>query len=371
MTVKRVVLAIDSLGSGGAQRQMVALARGLVDRGVACTLFNYYPQYDHFRPDIDALGIPVVDAPKKTRLDWSVPRRLRQTVAEHRAQAVISFLDTPNVYAVLSALGRQVRCIVSERSSFVDGRPSRRQALVYQAYRLADAIVANSHFQADLIAQHFAWARDRVHVVYNGVDTDRFAPGADKVTAASSTVRLLSVGTITAGKNVLGLIQALKRAVDAGQDIEVHWAGKRPADEVNRAYAARCDALIAETQLESRWHWLGERLDMNETYRQFNGVVHPSFFEGLPNAICEAFASGQPVLAGAVCEHPRLVDAPHRGVLFDPTDSADIGDALVRFSRLSLNERRAMGANARRFAEDELSLPRFADAYCALLGGVA
>ena len=45
----RILCVIDSLGSGGAQRQMVSLAQGMVARSHEVEFFVYHPELDHFK----------------------------------------------------------------------------------------------------------------------------------------------------------------------------------------------------------------------------------------------------------------------------------------------------------------------------------
>src|SRR5205814_2077954 len=83
--------------------------------------------------------------------------------------------------------------------------------------------------------------------------------------------------------------------------------------------------------------------------------IHPSFLEGVPNAVGEALACGRPVLVSDVCDHRRLVKQGVTGFLFNPADPSSIADAIWEFSCLSDPKRIEMGKQARGFAERELS----------------
>jgi glycosyltransferase involved in cell wall biosynthesis len=106
---------------------------------------------------------------------------------------------------------------------------------------------------------------------------------------------------------------------------------------------------------------------MHEVYQDYDALVHPSFKEGLPNAICEALAAGLPVLAGDVCDHPLLIQDGINGWLFDPGDPQSIADALLNFSRQSDTERVEMSTEARRTAETSLSMDMLVDEYVRVL----
>ena len=62
--------------------------------------------------------------------------------------------------------------------------------------------------------------------------------------------------------------------------------------------------IFSHPSLQSSWHWLGERSDIPKLLATTDALIHVSLYEGLPNAICEAFIASTPVIASAVCDHP-------------------------------------------------------------------
>lgn len=99
----KILMFIDSLGSGGAQRQFVELASGLAARGHDVTVAIYHDQ-DHFAGRLEESGIPIVHLSKPSRFS---PRpifafaRLYQSIG---AQTAIVFLRTPAIKAELARL---------------------------------------------------------------------------------------------------------------------------------------------------------------------------------------------------------------------------------------------------------------------------
>jgi glycosyltransferase involved in cell wall biosynthesis len=100
---------------------------------------------------------------------------------------------------------------------------------------------------------------------------------------------------------------------------------------------------------------LGERTDVPELLSNHHALILGSFYEGLPNAICEALASGRPVLASDIGDHPILIQNNKTGFLFDPNKPEDIAECIYKFTQLSQKELTAMGHKARQFAEKHLS----------------
>jgi len=173
-------------------------------------------------------------------------------------------------------------------------------------------------------------------------------------------------------KNAVGLVRALARHRELyGDTCTVRWAGTVTSDMVSRQESAEADRLLSELGLRDRWEWLGERKDIPELLGSCDALIHPSFYEGLPNAICEALACGRPVLASAVCDHPRLVQEGVTGFLFDPGNADDIAQAIHKCHLRSVEERVRMGRKARQYAQSELSLDICGRRYEELLSRLA
>ena len=367
-----ILLVIDSLGSGGAQRQMVSLACGLVDRGFRVTLFNYYPQFDHFRDELEKRGISIVDSHKNSRFDTGPLRALRKLLANDQFDAAIAFLDTPNLYLILSTIMQsKTKVVVSERMMFSDGSLSAKTWIKYQAYRFADAITVNSEHQRDRIFEKFGWSRKKLVTIWNGVDLERYSPAFEAGRDEPKHWSILAAGTIEHRKNAFNLIKAARIAVDHGAKLSISWAGKIQANVDGRTEFERCRPLIADLDLESCWEWLGECSGMHTLYPNFDFLVHPSFVEGLPNVLCEGLACGLPFLASSVGDHALLADNGRNGWLFDPYEPESIAEALLEATSLPMTEYEAMSRNARSFAESKLSQSALVDAYEQLLLGLA
>jgi glycosyltransferase involved in cell wall biosynthesis len=97
--------------------------------------------------------------------------------------------------------------------------------------------------------------------------------------------------------------------------------------------------------------------DMRPYYHASAACVLTSDFEGTPNVLLEAMASGLPVLATRVGGVPDIVRDGHTGFLLDPEDLDGLtanATELIRSARL----RREMGARARSFVQENHSLQR-------------
>ena len=116
--------------------------------------------------------------------------------------------------------------------------------------------------------------------------------------------------------------------------------------------------------------WLGERKDIPELLRDNHALVLASFYEGLPNVVCEALAAATPVILSSVCDHPLLVPDGERGFLFTPDDPESIATAIQLLRGLDEDGWRRMAENSREYAEQNLTIDKMVSAYEVLFESI-
>jgi glycosyltransferase involved in cell wall biosynthesis len=103
----------------------------------------------------------------------------------------------------------------------------------------------------------------------------------------------------------------------------------------------------------------GEQQDVVPYYSNADVFLLTSDYEGSPNVVMEAAASGLPVVASRVGDVERLVDHRLSGFLFKPQDETTAGQSLTQLAR-DVDLRRRMGAQARKKMDSERSLTTLA-----------
>jgi glycosyltransferase involved in cell wall biosynthesis len=364
----KILCIINDLGSGGAQRQLVYLARELKKRGNVVDFFVYHAG-GFFRPTLDEIGITVHQIDKRYVIDPAPFFNLYQ-LWNRSYDVALPFLEMPSFYAELVNLlkvNHRIPLIVSECSLSI-GTGSIWGQLFRQAHRFTTAVVANSNAQAMWLSNNFPFLRSRLHVIYNGVDLDQFHPNPDRTFSPTSCCRLLGVGRICRAKNIPNLIRALGLcAQQHAVDIHVSWVGKVESEKEMELSME----MLRKFQVSDRWTWLGERRDIAELMNSSDALILPSLWEGLPNVVCEAMACGLPVLCSSVSDLSQIIEDEVQGFLLDPNDPTQMAKAIWRFASLNEQERRAMGLSGRYFAERKLGLERFVNQYEQLMPPVA
>lgn len=353
---------IDCLGSGGAQRQMVNLALGLIRRGHTIEFFLYYPHYDFYRPLLLDAGVLIHEWRKRFRFGVGTIFALRRQIQKGKYDIVLSFLDTPNSYSVLARMGmNSPRLIVSERNSYPNAGPSFFKKVLEKLYFLSDGIVTNSYSQAQRMKGLSPWMSEKLVVIYNGIDTSLFSPQPN-IPKTKNT--FLVVGSITPRKNPVGLANAMVAYRNKyGHPPKVAWAGKISPDQLSKKVYEETNEVLVKNNLENNWLWLGEQKNMHLVYPKYTALIHPSLREGLPNVVCEAMACGLPVLLSDVGEHTRLVNHGKNGRVFDPNLPSDIADTIYEFLNLDESQQRQIALSAYSYAKKEFDLDVFVSRY--------
>jgi glycosyltransferase involved in cell wall biosynthesis len=363
----RLLLVIDHFGPGGAQRQIVELARGLKRRGHQVEVFSYFPSHDFFRPHLEQEQILVHEYRKGPGFAPAVVRELSRIIRASKVQVAVSYLNSPNIYTELTKVcGLDIKVVASERANHFDLSSHTTAYLRGVVHALADHVVANSETQAAWLRRRW-WLRHKVSCIYNGLDPGP-TPAQRIPPSKREGMRLLAVGRIEPQKNTLNLVHALTVfGREHGYVPEVSWVGERDTTPAGLAYGRRVDAALSQApEVRERWHWLGLQTDVRRQLERHDALIHPSRTEGLPNVVCEALAVGMPVLASNVCDHARLIADGRRGYLFDPEDPASIALAVGRLASLNTPQWQSLSTNARTFAVENLDVERMVSAYEAL-----
>ena len=329
-------MLIDHFGSGGAQRQIVYVAKGLKRMGYDVEFAIYYPEYRHFRLEVELFDIPINEIRKSNRFDLSAIKQLVALIKKNKVSHIVSFLDTPNVYAELVSWLTDARVVVSERSTFPDiNRIGIKRSLQCSLHRFADVVVANSLSHSAALKTKFPFLRKKVKTIYNVVDEKFFEISGRRQVVDCR--KILCVGTINHNKNPIILIRAIHYIRESYKiTLKVSWAGKKGHTERDKSYFRQCEDLISALKLHNQWQWLGECEDISKLHLDHGLLVHASYFEGLSNAICEGMASGMVVIASNVFENPYLLGEISKKLLFDPDNFVELADSIL--SVISLSE---------------------------------
>lgn len=194
------------------------------------------------------------------------------------------------------------------------------------AAKIAEArfVICVSYFgraQAMRLTKPAQW--QKLHVVRCGLELDRL-PQKEK--PKHQGCRLIFVGRLSPEKGIEGLLEALS-STNSLAHLHLAIVGDGPLGAALKAQAERLG-------IAGRVEFLG-RLPEAETLAQIDRsdvLVLPSFMEGLPIVLMEALALGVPVIASRVAGIPELIHDDVSGILFDPSNWAELTFAIDRLA---------------------------------------
>lgn len=214
-----------------------------------------------------------------------------------------------------------------------------------------DQIVAVSHATADFHI-HNGMSKEKIQVIHNGVDLERFKPNWKLEGVASKPQRniCLCIGQIGMRKGIDLSLKMLRHVFKQVPDAELWIVGQRHSQKQESFdYEAELHQFAQENFASGKVKWLGRRTDIPDLMRQAKLLVHGAKQEPLGRVLLEATAAGLPMVTTNVGGTPEIL-AGHEDLMFAP---ASFDDAAAKATALltDQNLHRETSQSLRRTAE--------------------
>lgn len=353
----KILCFIDSLDSGGAQRQMVGLAEGLSKAAHEIVLLSYHEEnfWSQTLETSNIESICISGAKNKAQKLLKVFTYIKKVQPDF----VIAYLNSPSAIACLLKPFLNFKLVVSERN--ITRRLTWKTRIRFYLYKKANFIVPNSYTQSKFIETHYPNLKSKIKTITNFVDLDKFTP--KNYLRRNNAIRVVIAGRVAPQKNTLNFLYALKKVVNCGYKIKVDWYG-RPNPQ---SYYHECINLGKKLQLDQNISFYNHIENIQQKYQEADVFCLPSIYEGYSNVICEAMSCGLPIICSNVSDNGAIIKNNINGFLFDPGLIDDIAKKIIKFVDLNENEKILMGKKSREIAEIQFNKKEFIDAYLDLL----
>ena len=212
------------------------------------------------------------------------------------------------------------------------------------------AVICNSRMVAAEVRSHFGVGEDKLCVIHNGVDLERFHPRLraqwckpmrSRLGIPAGAMVFLLLGSGFERKGVGRLLESFAGIETSRGDAFVVVVG---ADRHAERYRRQAESL----GVARRVHFAGPQLDPAPWYGMADAFVLPTLYDPFPNAVLEAMACGLPVVTSAQCGAAELLTTGTNGWVCDALDTPALSRILTQISSPDLE---TMRGSARAVAE--------------------
>lgn len=356
---------INSLETGGTERQFVEVARSLKGSGSAVELgcilkkgsfldstdLESFGELHHFGVGRSLYGLPSI------RSRWRLMRHLQKS--EFAVAHAFDFYA--NLMLIPAARMARVPVVIGSHRQLGDLlSPAKFQAQL-GVFRWCDRVVCNSQAAADRLLQT-GLPGHKLVVIGNGLPAEAFAKTAPALERREEIVRVGMVARMNAAyKNQAGFLRAAARLKDKFSNVEFLLIGDGPL-------RPELERQATDLGLESRVRFLGDCRNIPAILASLDVSVVPSISESLSNVMLESMAAGLPVVATAVGGNVEL-GRDGRAFLVPPNDE----EALAAGMECVLADdglQQEMSRRARQFALENFGVDRIRQQYCELYSDV-
>lgn len=311
----RILNLIPHISGGGAERQLAYVSAELARRGHEVSVIHLDFSHRAKRSSMAGVDlIPVaVESPFEAKILVAVTGEMRRL----KPDVVVSWSLPMDIVGAVACRLTSTPLIVREPTSEeyyldVKWKAALRLMVVRVALR---AVIANSQSGAAYWRESVPGVS--VHVIPNAIDHG--AAGASRREPPPVPPHVVSAGRLLDMKNVDVLIQAVASMRDVPFSVDV--LGDGPA-------RASLEDLARRLGVRDRITFHGTVNDVCTRLRRASAVVSLSSFEGRPNAVLEAMATGAPLVVSDIAAHREIVDG--RSAILVPLRDAGAVERALR-----------------------------------------
>lgn len=353
--MKRCLLLIPRMGNGGAERVLATIANNLCEKYDVCivTLTDSKSFYK-LNDDVDIVGLgQKINRKNKFALIMSTVVgginsffKLIQIIKQWKPDVILSFLQSTNAIAILlKFVGVKSRLVVSERCD-----PTVRSLLnrwfEYHFYRYADAIVCQSSNAASYFDVE---TQKKVSIIPNMISADAIPPRFE----GERRKCVVGIGRLDKQKNFSLLINAFAKLPKSFSDYTLEIYGGGDQELILKTQIAQynmCDRIFLK----------GIKPNVMFYVSDVALYVMSSDFEGFPNALLEAMATGLPVISTDFSTGvARDLIHKENGKIIPVADEVALIEAMIEILS-DANKREAMSCENRKlldeFSEEKIVL---------------
>jgi len=358
----KIIYLITGLKTGGTEIILYKLLKRLDKEKFEPLVISITP-IGEIGEKIKKEGFKVLSLNSKFKFDPLIIFRLISILKKEKPKILHTFLFHANFLGEIIGKICKVPIIISSIRSEKFGGKLREKLLKYTKV-FSDIIVAVSHKVAEEMIRKKIVSKDKVKVIYNGVDLKEFSfqnKDARKKIREELGINekqplLISVGRLVKAKGYPFLIKAMYQLKEKYSDLILIILGEGEDRK-------KIEDQIKNLKLENNVILLGNKNNVADYLSTADVFVLSSLWEGMPNALLEAMACGLPVVATKVSGIPEIILNEETGLLTEPQNPSDLTKKIDYLLSLPEKKRKEIGEKARNKIKENFSLDKMVRKY--------
>ncbi len=353
----KILLIIDKLSTGGAQRQLQTLALHLDPErfkvAVLCLAST-----GTMAEKLKEKNIPVYETGLSRLYDpraSAVLLEIAKLVRRHSVDIVHTWMFNPNIIGPVAARLGAARAVVTSRRDTGFWQKHRHHRALALTGPLVDAVAGNSRAVLGASIRHEGLHPRKCVLIRNGIEIPEKPP---RRSLKEKRLVVGTVGSLNPQKGHAFFIDVAAAVLTRRPDTIFRIMGDGP---LHRGLEERIRSLGIGNAVEMP----GETADVFAALAKMDVFFLPSKTEGFPNSLIEAFASGLPSVATRVGGTPEIITSPDLGTLVEYGAVRGAAEAIKRYLS-DAGLRKVTGAAARESALERFNAKTMADSHADL-----
>jgi len=256
-------------------------------------------------------------------------KAINRIIEENRIEAIMVHHETPLAWVISSIISKKKKipfylyahCEYKDIVGISDGnclkKIYKKKTFEY-ALEHCHKVIAISKYVSNSITERYDYIRNKISIVYNGVDTDVFSP--DYFHKAKEFT-IIYVGRLVRQKGVNLLIDALANVKSPVKCIIVGGGNEKNSLEKQ----------VQDRELTSVVTFAGVQKNTKDWYKKGTIFVHPAVWEeGFGITIIEAMASGLPCISFKKGALPEIIENGENGFIVDNCSAESMAEIIDR-----------------------------------------
>jgi glycosyltransferase involved in cell wall biosynthesis len=341
--------------SGGTGAYVYYLSRELMKNGYRVSIVTGYDESRDIQVNqqLNVYFLNVFKAPVVKSFMFAASSLRKLNSVRDTANVDITHVNLPLVpdFAVPPNFGKTLITTVHStwkgESEAIRGEPYRRlnanekflvsfnwflRIFEKRMLKRANRIIAVSDFTKQELHRYYEHYDNKIRVVHNGVDIDKFKPALDKRKAklelgfSPDDIAILSVGRLYARKGLFTLIESIPRVVKQFKNARFIISGKGQSNEMKKL-VAHAERLGVRSNIIFTGYYPDKKLP--KLYQAADIFAFSTFYEHHPFAVLEALSSQLPVVTTNVGGIPETITDGKNGLMCQPFNPAEFSDRIL------------------------------------------